>query len=147
MRLQIIFGEGSNVKERFQRARYQTCSAQRCNMDFLQDSWHWMFVFKRVFGLTGLGPRPAQTGSHEQTAAFVTVLVVNGGQSTASSSLTARHFRGAHGEPEEASKVDRGGELQLDIVSMRGDISLHELPLKSHVGPSDLDEVQSDAML
>lgn len=48
----------------------------------------------------------------------VTVLVFNGGQSTASSSLTERHFRGTCGEPGEVSKVDRGEELQLNISSI-----------------------------
>lgn len=48
----------------------------------------------------------------------VTVLVFNGGQSTASSSLTERHIRGTCGEPGEVSKVDRGEELQLNISSI-----------------------------
>lgn len=42
---------------RYRPARYQAFSAQRCNIDFLQDLWHWMFVLKDdrlVFVLTCL---------------------------------------------------------------------------------------------
>lgn len=42
---------------RYRPARYQAFSAQRCNIDFLQDLYHWMFVLKDdrlVFVLTCL---------------------------------------------------------------------------------------------